>query len=251
MTDLRPGPQHAQREVHRLPHVDARRGVHRVQRLLSVGRGAGVGTSPAGAKPPTSILGAGGRQLRSRSRGSGSPASRRRTGATATTSWSRRSGPAAAGSRAAAATAWTWISSRAWPGSISRAPRPSTSTTARDQPAAARPGTGSTRPRPASTRRRRRSATTARKVLFTMTDKVKSGRLGTSGEHAPLHGSVLEDRAAGGDAGPRRRVGGRASVQYYGALSGDDKYDRLQRAGRDHRRTTSTRRWIRWTSMRA
>ena len=41
--DLRPGAQQARRQVHRLPHLDARWFVHRFQRLLPVGRGARVG----------------------------------------------------------------------------------------------------------------------------------------------------------------------------------------------------------------
>ena len=96
MTDLRPGTEQAHREVHRLPHVDARRVVHRVQRLLPVGRGAGVGHVAGGRDAADQHPRRRRASTRSRSRGSASPASRRRTGATATTSWWRRSGPAAA-----------------------------------------------------------------------------------------------------------------------------------------------------------
>ena len=120
--DLRPGTEHAPGEVHRLPHLDARRVVHRVQRLLPLGRGARVGTSPAGAEPPASILGVGGRRCDHAAVGRdhqllAGALGRRRPHHGGAARHLRNS----ACSRATAATAWTWTSSRAWPGSISRA----------------------------------------------------------------------------------------------------------------------------------
>ena len=60
------------------------------------------------------------------------------------------------------------------------------------------------------------------KVLFTMTDKVKSGRLGTTG-NAHLY-TVPYSKTAAQTAMPLPGDGSAAGrVQYYGALSGDDK----------------------------
>ena len=61
------------------------------------------------------------------------------------------------------------------------------------------------------------------KVLFTMTDKVKSGRLGTSG-NTHLY-TVPYSKTAPQAAMPVPGDGSAAGrVQYYGALSGDDKF---------------------------
>jgi len=60
-------------------------------------------------------------------------------------------------------------------------------------------------------------------VLFTMTDKVKSGRLGTSG-NTHLY-TVPYSKTAPQNAMPVPGDGSAAGrVQYYGALSGDDKF---------------------------
>jgi hypothetical protein len=61
------------------------------------------------------------------------------------------------------------------------------------------------------------------KVLFTMTDKVKSGRLGTTG-NAHLY-TVPYSKTAAQNAMPVPGDGSAAGkVQYYGTLSGDDKF---------------------------
>ena len=87
-------------------------------------------------------------------------------------------------------------------------------------------------------------------VLFTMTDKVKSGRLGTSANAHLYTVPYSKTAAAGGDAGPRRRVRGRARAVLRRAV-GRRQVRSPTTSWTRPRRTTSTRRWIRWTSMRA
>ena len=83
---------------------------------------------------------------------------------------------------------------------------------------AARPGTGSTRRVTGLTPRRRRGASDGTKVLFTMTDKVKSGRLATSGI-AHLY-TVPYSKTAPQAATPVPGDGSAAGkAQYYGVLS--------------------------------
>ena len=99
----------------------------------------------------------------------------------------------------------TWTSSRAWPGSTSRA-RPRRLDNGVAPACAARPGTG-------STRRWRALYAAAPSWSHDGTQgAVHDDRQGEVGpprdqrERAPLHGAVFEDRPAGGDAGPGRRL---------------------------------------------
>ena len=208
------------------------------------------GTSPAGVAPPTSILGVGRRRRDHPAVGRHHHLLEGPLDRAATTSWSRRSGPAERRSRAAAATAMDMDqqSGLAWFDLESAATVDINN--ARDQPASGTawnwiyaPATGLYAAAPSFSH-------DGTQVLFTMTDKVKSGRLGTSA-NTHLY-TVPYSKTAPQAAMPVPGDGSAAgSVQYYGALSGDDKMHRLQRAGRDVTATTSTRRWIRWTSTPA
>ena len=182
--------------------LDARRRVHLVQRLSTPGARCWRRARRDGRHGAAEYLGAGG-AARSGCRGSGSPRSPRRTGPPATASWWRRSARAAA-CLASAVTARTWTSSRASPGSTSRARR-------RRRNGAARPqghgvGLDLRAARARAIRRRAIVEPRRHKVLFTMTNAVKSGRLGTGTAHLYTVPYSKTGRP-GGDAGSGRRLG--------------------------------------------
>ena len=158
--DLRPGPEPAPGDVHRLPHLDAQRVVHRVQRLLSLGRGARV-------------------RYGARRDGAAGDHPRRGRPAAITQPWVGITSfsPAhwAAGDHMMVAPLGTCglqpcnrgngedmdqQSGLAW-FDLESAAAPTSTTAPAAEPARHRRGTGSTRRRRASTRRRRRGATTA------------------------------------------------------------------------------------------
>ena len=193
-----------------------------------MGRGACVGRVADGRHGAAVLLGAGGyRAIRLPWVGI-TTFSQGALDLRATTRWWRRSARAAAARRAATAPATTGISSRAWRGSTSRARRPANdgwgpSGTAWNWIYA--PATGQYAAAPSWSH-------DGTKVLFTMTNVGKSGRLSAAAPRTCTPCRIRRRRRR-----RRRRCRATARGQPRAVLRhvfGRRQADRLQRAGRDH-----------------
>ena len=246
MTTYDQGAEHAQREVHRLPHVDARRGVHRVQRLLSVGRGArrrdGAGGREAAHQLPR-------RRRVSRDHaavGRDHHASRRRTGATGDHIMVAPLGTCGSGQPCSRGNGMDMDqqSGLAWFDLESAA------TVDINNLATSLKGTAWNWIYPPRDRPLRGGAVVEPRRHAGAVHDDRQGEVGTprhQRERAPLHASpTRRPRAQAAMPRPRRRVGGRAravlrrAVRRRQAASPTTSWTRP-------RRTTSTRRSIRWT----